>query len=105
MKPRDTFSTTLNRRTLVCVLNGLPVASIRKTGGKLARVGSLKNVNEVTAVALVIHSASNASLTAKGVPRELLSAFVCHSLEATRIMLNGSGSQTELYKSGAHICI
>lgn len=60
----------LNCGSLGCVPYGLPVAAIRETGGKLASVRSLENVNEVTAMALVIHSGSTASVTAKAVPRE-----------------------------------
>src|SRR5258705_732819 len=65
----------LNCGVLVRVLYGLPVAAICEPGGKLPPVGSLENVNELSAVAQVIHSASSASVTAKGVRRELLRAF------------------------------
>ena len=44
----------LNRHALGCVLYGFPVAAIREACCQLARVRSLKNLNEMTAMVLVI---------------------------------------------------
>jgi hypothetical protein len=42
----------LNRGSLIRATHGFPVASIRKPGGKLTRIGSLKYPNQFPAVAI-----------------------------------------------------